>query len=93
MLMVNVHAAKTQLSMLLARMEAGEDIVIARNGTPVARLVPYERAVPEAQPSRAREMGFMKDSVRILGDVEEPRTDEEWSEWHREWDELSGPPR
>ena len=36
--MVNVHDAKTSLSQLLARVEAGEDILIARNGKPVARL-------------------------------------------------------
>ena len=36
---VNVHRAKTELSRLLARVEAGEDIVIARRGQPVARLV------------------------------------------------------
>ena len=40
---VNVHDAKTQLSKLLARVEAGEEIVIARAGKPIARLVP-ERA-------------------------------------------------
>lgn len=37
---VNVHAAKTQLSRLLARVEAGEEITIARAGQPFARLVP-----------------------------------------------------
>jgi prevent-host-death family protein len=37
---VNVHQAKTHLSALLARVEAGEEIVIARAGRPVARLVP-----------------------------------------------------
>ena len=39
MFIVNVHQAKTQLSRLLARVEAGEDVVIARRGEPVARLV------------------------------------------------------
>ena len=38
--MVNVYEAKTQLSQLLNRVEQGEEIVIARNGHPVARLVP-----------------------------------------------------
>jgi prevent-host-death family protein len=37
---VNVHEAKTHLSRLLARVEGGEEIVIARAGRPVARLVP-----------------------------------------------------
>ena len=47
MYVVNVHRAKTELSRLLARVEAGEDVVIARRGEPVARLVackaPVER--------------------------------------------------
>ncbi len=42
MAQVNVHEAKTQLSKLLARVAAGEEIVIARAGKPVARLVPVE---------------------------------------------------
>ena len=37
---VNVHEAKTNLSRLLARVAAGEEIVIAKSGKPVARLVP-----------------------------------------------------
>ncbi len=41
---VNVHEAKTRLSRLLERVERGEDIVIARAGSPVARLVPYVAA-------------------------------------------------
>lgn len=40
---VSVHEAKAQLSALLARVEGGEEIVIAREGRPVARLVPLER--------------------------------------------------
>ena len=36
----NIHQAKTHLSRLLEQMESGEDIVIARAGVPVARLVP-----------------------------------------------------
>lgn len=39
MVTVNVHEAKTNLSRLLLQVEAGEDVVIARNGKPVARLV------------------------------------------------------
>jgi len=44
---VNMHEAKTQFSKLIARVEAGEEVVIARDGTPVARVVAFrERAVP-----------------------------------------------
>lgn len=44
--MVNVQEAKTRLSELLARVERGEDVVIARSGHPVARLAPLV-AVPD----------------------------------------------
>lgn len=40
---VNVHEAKTHLSRLLERVEAGQEVVIARAGRPVARLVPFAR--------------------------------------------------
>ena len=43
MAQVGMHEAKTKLSQLVARAQAGEDVVIARNGRPVARLVPVER--------------------------------------------------
>jgi prevent-host-death family protein len=42
MTQVNVHEAKTHFSKLLARVAAGEEIVIAKGGKPVARLVPVE---------------------------------------------------
>jgi prevent-host-death family protein len=38
---VNIHEAKTHLSRLVERVEAGEEVVIARAGRPVARLVPF----------------------------------------------------
>lgn len=38
----NVHDAKTNLSRLLAQVEADEEVIIARRGRPVARLVPYK---------------------------------------------------
>ncbi len=41
---VSIHEAKTHLSRLLARVEAGEEIVIARAGRPIARLVAVERS-------------------------------------------------
>jgi prevent-host-death family protein len=40
MTQVGMHEAKTKLSQLVERAEGGEEIIIARNGTPVARLVP-----------------------------------------------------
>jgi prevent-host-death family protein len=55
-LTVNVHEAKTQLSRLLEAASRGEDVVIARNGEPVARLVPIApaRRAPGAARGRGR---------------------------------------
>lgn len=52
MTQVNVHEAKTHLSKLLDRVERGEEIVIARNGTPVAQLAAYR-----PRPGRRRGRG------------------------------------
>ena len=59
---VNVHAAKTQLSRLLERAEAGEEIVIGRAGKPIAKLVPY---IPD-RPKRV--FGALKGQIVIHGD-------------------------
>lgn len=48
---VNIHEAKTQLSRLIA---AGEEVVIARYGEPVARLVPLRPPIPRRTPGSAR---------------------------------------
>lgn len=57
---VNVHAAKTHLSRLLERAEAGEEIVIGRAGRPIAKLVPYRAERPR------RVFGALKGQIRIL---------------------------
>ena len=49
--MINVHDAKSNLSELLRRVEQGEEIVVARAGKPVAKLVPYTAPAPR-QPGR-----------------------------------------
>jgi prevent-host-death family protein len=49
---VNVHEAKTHLSRLLARVEAGEEVLIARAGRPIARLVPARKARGRREPGR-----------------------------------------
>jgi prevent-host-death family protein len=43
---VNIHHAKTHFSSLLARVASGEEIVIAKSGTPIARIVPFSRPEP-----------------------------------------------
>jgi prevent-host-death family protein len=66
MTQVGMHEAKTTLSRLVARAQAGEEIVIARNGIPVARLV----AVAETN-SMASVRGRWRGQVRIARDFDE----------------------
>lgn len=51
-MVVNMHEAKSQLSRLVEQAMAGEDVVIARAGRPVARLVPYVEARHTRVPGR-----------------------------------------
>lgn len=62
---VNIHEAKTHLSRLLKRVAAGEEIVIARAGRPVARLVPLKDG------DAARELGFVQ-GLQIGEDFDAP---------------------
>lgn len=63
---VNVHEAKTQLSRLLEEVERGEEVTIARNGKPVARLVRHQ------PPRRRWEPGWAKGKIWISPDFDEP---------------------
>ena len=54
MRVINVYEAKTHLSQLLAAVAAGEEIVIARAGKPLAKLVPYQEAVEPRTPGYRR---------------------------------------
>lgn len=71
---VSVHEAKTQLSRLLAQVEAGEEVVIARRGEPVARLV-------ACKPRRGRRFGAMKGKIVVGDNVLEPLPAEELARW------------
>ena len=64
MLTVNVHEAKTHLSRLLERVEAGEEVILARNGKPVAKLVPVGRV--------RRRPGGMKGRIRMSRNFDAP---------------------
>jgi prevent-host-death family protein len=82
---INVGQAKNDLSGLLARVEAGEEIEIARNGVPVAKLVRVER---EMSPGER----FLATAGALAGQIEIPGEDPEFSEeeidqWYAEWDE------
>ena len=62
---VNMHEAKTHLSRLVERVEAGEEIVIGRAGKPVAKLVPYVEA------RRPRRPGALKGKIWIADDFDD----------------------
>ncbi len=63
---VNVHEAKTHLSRLLARVALGEEVVIAKAGRPIARLVPV------APPPGNRVLGRDRGKVVIADDFDAP---------------------
>ena len=62
---VNIHEAKTHLSRLVERAEAGEEIVIARAGKPVARLVPLRET------REPRQLGGLEGQIWIADDFDE----------------------
>jgi prevent-host-death family protein len=63
---VNIHQAKTQLSRLVELAASGEEIIIAKSGKPVARLVPY------APKGVVRRPGTMRGKIRIKKGFDEP---------------------
>jgi prevent-host-death family protein len=65
---VNIHAAKTHLSRLVERASGGEEIIIARAGKPLARLVPLTI-------TRRRRSGLLKGRIRIRGRFNAPLPD------------------
>jgi prevent-host-death family protein len=76
---VNMHEAKSSLSRLVERALAGEDVVIARNGEPLVRLVP----IPKKREPRVP--GRYKGKIWISPDCFEPMSDEELGLWDK-WD-------
>ena len=70
MTMVNIHEAKTHLSRILDRVAAGEEVLIARAGKPIARLVPV------AVEKKARTFGTYKGRIRIHDDFDAPLPDD-----------------
>jgi prevent-host-death family protein len=67
---VNMHEAKTHLSRLVERVSQGEEIVIARAGQPVARLVRIERDLTP------RPFGTMRGLIEIADDFDAPLPDD-----------------
>jgi prevent-host-death family protein len=67
---VNIHAAKSQLSRLLDAAVAGEEVIIAKAGKPVARLVPIEKK------QERRKLGTLAGQFTVHDDFDDPLSDE-----------------
>jgi len=64
---VNIHQAEPQLSRLLERVAAGEEIVIAKSGKPLVKLIPFREV--------ARQPGRLKGKIKIGRDFDAPLPD------------------
>jgi prevent-host-death family protein len=67
---VNIHEAKTHLSRLVEEVERGEEVVLARAGTPVVKLSPFRAK------GRRRKLGLLDGKFRIPDDFNAPLPDE-----------------
>jgi prevent-host-death family protein len=75
MTIVSIHTAKTTLSQLLARVEAGEEIILARGKTPIARLTPLE------PPQSKRRFGALAGTVAVGPEFFDALPHEELAAW------------
>jgi prevent-host-death family protein len=75
MTIVTIHNAKTNLSQLLARVEAGEEIILARGKEPIARLVPFRA------PAIGRRFGALRGIVSVGPEFFEPLPEQELTTW------------
>jgi prevent-host-death family protein len=72
---VTIHAAKTNLSQLLARVEGGEEIIIARGKEPIAKLVPFRPPTPK------RQFGALRGALSVGPAFFEQLPEEELAAW------------
>ncbi len=68
---INIHEAKTHLSRLLEQVAGGEEIIIAKAGKAMARLVPLDA------PPKKRQLGLLKGKLNVPDDFDAPLTDGE----------------
>jgi prevent-host-death family protein len=78
MTLYNVHDAKTNLSKLIERAEAGEEVIIARRDIPAVRLVPVVASVPK------RKFGACKGQATVTEAFFDPLPEEELALWEGE---------
>ncbi|WP_448204464.1 type II toxin-antitoxin system Phd/YefM family antitoxin [Azospirillum sp. sgz302134] len=75
--MVNIHEAKTHLSRLLEHVSHGEEIIIAKSGKPIARIVPIDDAPADRTP------GIAKGEFLVDESFFDPLPDDELAAWER----------
>jgi antitoxin (DNA-binding transcriptional repressor) of toxin-antitoxin stability system len=74
---VTIHVAKTTLSQLLARVEAGEEIILARGKHPIAKIVPYQPV------GSKRQFGALRGVVSVGPAFFEPLEADELAAWEQ----------
>ena len=67
---VNIYEAKSKLSKLINQVIAGEEVIIAKSGKPVAKIVPFEK------PTQNRKPGSAKGKLIISDDFDAPLPDD-----------------
>ncbi len=77
MYQINIHQAKTQLSKLVEAAAQGEEIIIAKAGKPVARLLALEQTR-----HKTRQSGGLKGQIWLADNFDEPLSAEELALWH-----------
>jgi len=66
---IPIHEAKTQFSRIIARVEAGEEVVVRRGAKPVAKIIAY------SEPAEPRRPGALKGQIEIADDFDAPLED------------------
>lgn len=79
MVAINVHDAKAHLSEYLARVEAGETVIISRRNRPIAKLVPVG---PDGTGKKRRPIGLAKGLIEIHPSFFDPMSEEELAQWY-----------
>jgi prevent-host-death family protein len=73
---INIHAAKTNLSRLLESVAAGQEVVIAKAGKPIAKLVPIAPSPPP------RQLGTLAGTFTVPDDFDDPLPDDVLDDFH-----------
>ena len=74
---INIHEAKTHLSKIIDEVAAGHEVIIAKAGKPMARIVPLTGVV------RPKKFGLLKGKIKVPDDFNNPLEDAELAEFER----------